>query len=79
MPEFVEPCIFLDIYSVLYWFDSFVSTHPNSVAVRLLIHRVSLKVYSIEPDTCLKAYGGDIPYRLPYVNTLCCSRLDNEC
>lgn len=82
----MEPCILLNIYSVLYWFDSYVSKHPNYVAVRLLIHRVSLKLlYAFEqhtkgPDTRLDAYGGEIPYRLPYVRTSCFSRIDNiEC
>lgn len=83
----MKQCILLNIYSVLYWFDScYVSKHPNYVAVRLLIHRVSLKLlyafeqHTIGPDTRLNAYDRDIPYRLPYVRTLCFSRLDNnEC
>lgn len=83
----MEPRILLNIYSVLYWFDRcYVSKHPNDVAVRLLIHRVSLKLlYAFEqhmkgPDTRLNAYDGLIPYRLPYVRTSCFSPIDNiEC
>lgn len=74
------------LLSIVLVYSCYVSMHPNYVAVRLLIHRVSLKLlyafeqHTIGPDTCLNAYDRDIPYRLPYVRTSCCSRLDNnEC
>lgn len=72
------------LLSIVLFDICYVSKHPNYVAVRLLIHRVSLKLlYAFEQHTIgpgLDAYDGDAPYRLPYVRTSCCSRLDNnEC